>query len=109
MNARERFSAVCDFVPHVRTLKWEFGNTFSNLLRRLCDALTVEADAHPAVEVTMFHQPERGRDVLCLLNFQKELPNIPIEGIQLRLRLPGQPARSPGWTTPASIVYVLSC
>jgi len=25
MNARERFHALCDFDPAVRTLKWEFG------------------------------------------------------------------------------------
>jgi hypothetical protein len=44
------------------------------------------------VEVTLFCQPERSRYVLSLLNFQKDLPNIPIYGIEVRLRLP-QPVR----------------
>ncbi|MFO0892348.1 MAG: alpha-amylase family protein [Isosphaeraceae bacterium] len=49
---------------------------------------TFEADAPSAVELTLFHQPERHRYRLSLVNFQKDLPNIPIERIPVRLRLP---------------------
>jgi hypothetical protein len=64
------------------------GDTLAALLRDLCPAPTVEAEAPASVELTLFHQSERGRYVLSLVNFQKELPNIPVEGIEVRLRLP---------------------
>jgi hypothetical protein len=47
-----------------------------------------EADAPPAVELTLFHQPEKHRYRLSLVNFQKDLPNIPVRQIPVRLRLP---------------------
>ena len=40
------------------------------------------------VELTAFHQPDRHRYVVSLVNFQKDLPNIPVEGIEVRVRLP---------------------
>ncbi|GIV20796.1 MAG: hypothetical protein KatS3mg023_2547 [Armatimonadota bacterium] len=61
---------------------------FIHLLRRLLPRPTLEVDAHPAVEVTLFHQPERKRYLLSMVNFQHDLPNIPIDGIRIRLRLP---------------------
>lgn len=64
------------------------GATLAALLRALCPACTFEADAPACVEITLFHQPERGRYVLSLVNFQKELPNLPVESIEVRLRLP---------------------
>jgi Hypothetical glycosyl hydrolase 6 len=64
-------------------------STFIKLLRLLNNRYTFEADAHPAVEATLFHQPDRGRYVLSLIDFQKEMPNIPIEGIKVRLQLSG--------------------
>ena len=36
-----------------------------------------EAQAHPSVWVTVFHQPERSRQVVNLLNFTNELPVVP--------------------------------
>jgi hypothetical protein len=62
-------------------------DTLIRLLRALYDAYRFEADAPASVEVTLFHQPERGRYVLSLVDFQKDLPNIPVDGIQVRLRL----------------------
>ncbi len=62
--------------------------SFVRLLRHLQPNYTFEADAHPAVEITLFHQPERRRYLLTLVNFQKDLPNLPVEGIRLRLGLP---------------------
>jgi hypothetical protein len=60
---------------------------FTNLLEWLAGPFSLEADAPKAVEITVFHQPERQRTLVHLLNFQKELPNIPAEGIRLRLRV----------------------
>ncbi len=60
--------------------------TFVRLIRRLNDRYTFEADAPECVEVTLFEQPERKRFLLSLVNFQKELPNIPVEGIHVRVR-----------------------
>jgi hypothetical protein len=65
------------------------GETVAALLRSLCPAPTFEAEAPACVELTLFHQPEQERYLLSLVNFQKELPNIPVEGIEVRLRLPG--------------------
>ena len=63
---------------------------FIRLIRLLAPPFTLEADAPRAVEITLFHQPERKRYLVNLLNFQKELPNIPVEGIRIRLRLDGK-------------------
>lgn len=71
-------------IEEVATLQ----ESFVRLLRRLCDQPAFEIAAHPAVEVTLFHQPDRHRYVLSLVNFQRELPNVPVDGIQVRLRLP---------------------
>jgi hypothetical protein len=59
-----------------------------NLLRRLdpCDLL--EMGAPGVVEATVFDQPERQRLVLSLVNFQKDLPNIPIVEIPVQVRPP---------------------
>ncbi len=62
-------------------------STFINLIRLLNDNYRYEAEAPAAVELTMFHQPERKRYILSLVNFQKELPNIPVDGIKIRLQL----------------------
>jgi hypothetical protein len=68
--------------------------SFIRLIRSLNDTYQYQAEAPAAVEMTMFHQPERRRYVLSLVNFQKELPNIPIEGIKVRLQLGSEGVRS---------------
>jgi len=65
---------------------------FVRLIRRLCPDPILEAEAPASVEITLFHQPERQRYRLTLVNVQHDLPNIPVQGIRLRLRLP-QPVR----------------
>lgn len=50
---------------------------------------TFQVDAPKSVEATMFHQQAEGRSILNLVNFQKELPNIPIDGIRVRVRMDG--------------------
>jgi hypothetical protein len=69
------------------------GSTIARLVRRLDDRLAFEADAPSAVELTLFHQPERHRYRLSLVNFQKDLPNIPVAEIPVRLRLPEKVVR----------------
>ena len=65
-------------------------NTFIALIRNLAKPFSFEADAPKAVEVTVFKQEDKGRYLVSLINFQKELPNIPVEGIRLRLRMDGK-------------------
>jgi len=69
-------------------------DTFIRLIRLLNGNYRYEAEAPAAVEATMFHQPDRERYVLSLVNFQKELPNIPFDGIAVRLRLGHKRIRS---------------
>jgi hypothetical protein len=63
-------------------------DSFVRLVRRLEGRFAFEADAPAAVELTLFRQPERHRYRLSLVNFQKDLPNIPVVDIPVRLRLP---------------------
>ena len=62
--------------------------TFIRLVRRLQPEFAFEADAPAAVELTLFAQKDRKRHVLCLVNFQSQMPNLPVDGIEVRLRLP---------------------
>jgi len=66
---------------------------FVRLVRLLHDRFCFEADAPAAVELTLFHQPERNRYRLSLVNFQKDLPNIPVTEIPVRLSLPERVVR----------------
>jgi hypothetical protein len=51
------------------------------------------SEAPKAVEFTLFHQPERQRYVLHALNWQPELPNIPVHGLTVRVWLQGRRLR----------------
>jgi hypothetical protein len=46
-----------------------------------------EADTHKAVEVTLFHQEDRQRLLVGMLNLQEELPTIPVTAT-MRVRMP---------------------
>jgi hypothetical protein len=59
-----------------------------HLLRRVLHGpFRFEVDTHPAVEMTLFHQPERKRMRAGLLNLQRQLPQIPV-GAKVRVLLP---------------------
>jgi hypothetical protein len=60
--------------------------TFLALIRSLHDGWSWEADAPPVVEATVFHQADRRRYLVSLVNFQKDLPNVPVDGAVVRLR-----------------------
>jgi hypothetical protein len=68
-------------------------DSFLRLLRRLNNRFAFEMDTHPAVEATLFHQPDRSRYLSSLINFQKDLPNIPIDDIRVTLRQPASVRR----------------
>ncbi len=53
----------------------------------------LEVDTHPAVEATLFHQPEKKRLLVGLLNLQRQLPQVPVPA-SVRLGIPaGKRAR----------------
>ena len=61
---------------------------FVNLLRLLASQpFAFEAQAPKPVEIMMFEQPDDHRLVINLLNFQDELPNVPINGITLTITM----------------------
>ena len=62
---------------------------FLGLLRSLIDGpLSYSAEAHPAVWMSVFHQPDKNRLVVSFLNYQAQLPAIPISRIPFTLRPP---------------------
>lgn len=62
---------------------------FTNTLGLFQQPYSFEADSPGCVEITLFHQAEKRRLVICLLNFQKDLPNLPVDGVTVRVRLLG--------------------
>ena len=63
---------------------------FINLIRLQSERFSFEADAPKSVEVTVFRQTDRRRLVISLVNFQEDLPNIPVGGTRVRVRLDGR-------------------
>ena len=62
---------------------------FIRLIRNLVrDGFSFEAEAPKSVDITMFKQKEGY--VINLLNFQSELPNIPVFGIKMRIKRDGK-------------------
>jgi hypothetical protein len=61
----------------------------SVLRRVLREPNHFEADTHPSVEMTLFHQPEKKRLLAGLLNMQNELPQIQV-GATVRVQVPGE-------------------
>lgn len=52
----------------------------------------VRMEAPKSVEATLFHQEERDRFVLSVINYQQELPNIPVRDLLIRVRTGGRRA-----------------
>ena len=66
---------------------------FINLVRLLTNAFSFEGQAPKAVEISAFHQEDQQRYLINLVNFQKDLPNIPAEGIRVKFQLQGKTAK----------------
>lgn len=60
---------------------------FYRLIRRLTGSFCTELEHFPSVEITRFEK--QGRTYLHLLNFQAELPNLPIAPLTFRFRPEG--------------------
>jgi hypothetical protein len=66
-------------------------DAFAQMVRTLAAGpFSFEVDAPPAVEVTLFHQPERKRYLVNLVNAQELLPPVPIRDVVVRVRLEGR-------------------
>jgi hypothetical protein len=57
------------------------------LKRALQPPYKFEADTDRAVEVTVFHQEERKRLLVSMLNLQDQVPPIPVDAV-LRIQVP---------------------
>jgi hypothetical protein len=59
---------------------------FENIIRMLASRpFCYEADAPKPVEVALFDQKDKKRYIVKVLNYQQELPNIPVSGIKLKV------------------------
>jgi hypothetical protein len=64
------------------------GEIFAGIIRSLLkQPLTVESDAPKPVEITVFHQDDKKRYIINMLNFQEELPNIPVQRFRVKVHL----------------------
>lgn len=62
---------------------------FLNVLKLLHpEKYFFSSSAPKSIEITMFHHPEEKYYTLTLLNFQKQLPNIPVYNIDITANLP---------------------
>ncbi len=60
---------------------------FASLIRMLVDEpLAYSAEAHPAVWMNVFYQPESRRFLIGFLNYQNDLPPLPVEQVAFTLR-----------------------
>lgn len=66
---------------------------FINLIKLLVNSFSFEANAPQSVEITVFHQKGKRRFIINLINFQKELPNILVDGIEVKIKLDKKSAK----------------
>jgi len=64
-------------------------DVFLRMVRTLAGDFSFEAEAPRCVEITAMRQTGRSRTIVSLVNFQKDLPNIPVHDIRVSLRLDG--------------------
>jgi hypothetical protein len=61
---------------------------FAQMVRELAASpFSFEADAPGAVEVTLFHQPDKKRFLVNVVNAQEQLPPIPVFNATVRVRM----------------------
>ncbi|HVA01759.1 MAG TPA: alpha-amylase family protein [Terriglobia bacterium] len=84
-----------------------YARIVSHLIRRfLPGPYHFQADTHPSVEATLFHQAEKQRLLVSLLNTQAQTPMIPV-GATVRVHLPAErrPKRVLHLPDPQGIVF----
>jgi hypothetical protein len=70
-----------------RLRKYDQTEVFINLIKAVSkEPFSIYSDAPKCVEITMYDQPQNNRLVLNLLNFQQQLPNIPVYNSKVRVR-----------------------
>lgn len=70
---------------------------FANVIRSLApNPFCFEADAPGCVEIVQFSKPAEMRYLVSVLNLQSEIgmPNIPVTGVILRVRVEGKPLKA---------------
>lgn len=76
---------LADHEPHKTVL--------AEMVRALAaEPFSFEAEAPPAVEVVVLHQPDRKRYLVSLINEQEQLPPIPVFDATVRVRMNGRKA-----------------
>lgn len=61
---------------------------FINIIKQLFSRKPwFESNAYKPVEITLFNQEERKRFIISVLNYQKDLPNIPVAGMKIRINM----------------------
>lgn len=63
---------------------------FYQLIKRLSGSYCTELEGFQSVEITRFEKPEENCTMLHILNFQSELPNLPIANLQFKAKLFGK-------------------
>lgn len=93
---RNRFGKGCSvYVAGEMEKNAGHGDIFCGLLKSMiAGSFTFEAEAPKAVEITAFHQADRGRFLINLLNLQEQSPNLPVSDAKVRFRLAGRKATS---------------
>lgn len=69
---------------------------FVNLVRKLAqEPFSFEAEAPACVEVTLFHNKEKKRYLINLVNFQSEIgmPNLPVNDVVLKVKVKSKPVK----------------
>ena len=67
-----------------------YADIVANFIRMLGGDFCFEAQAPQSVEVTAFRQAENNRIVVNLVNFPKDLPSSPVDGIKMKLNIGGR-------------------
>ena len=79
-------AGTLEFMPHDA-----HGCIFAGLIRSMLDKeACFETDAPRPVEITVYDDPHARRLLVFALNFQKELPNIPVYGMKIGVNLHGK-------------------
>lgn len=65
-------------------------NFAANLLREyIPSSIVLDTNAPEAVEITLLKSTKKEAWLLCFVNYQKELPNIPVHNLKATIQLPG--------------------